>query len=560
LKNIQSRINNLKKKNDTDTENSPANDKYREIEDSSIYDDAESNSISQKSQNYNYHYGDTQDHDVSQSNSSDDYTRSLQKDRKSFSNYEEQRQNQSGDRETPNHKKFIDPHQYYYQFNDTGHSNQSNSKREALPRAKAAYRNQLENTAKGVGSMKREISFKKNDSSNDTLGKSATGLLRGCSEIKEETDESERDPMFNIASNSFNDTPKIVVDSTNAGYTVSGRNPMSWHDAPETVKYPESGYYPTTVKYASSQKGGAVVDPTMVNSKGDVYQNSIGKGPLGGTGNFNYTGTFSSARGGAVTNKLSDRFHKLENDINTIQDNFKKLKNKNKYSSSNIESVGAHNFMSERQNTLGDTGPHLPLGQGGPTNKSKLSARTYMSNRKYSDSNPQNSQGQLTNKKPSPQKPEHPDSHISFSNRDHINTANNDPNQDQNIKNQQSSNKSNNHEHRSLQDQETLNKNSTNKFIYSNKDFILDGEEYYDSNEPYGKSRSLRDGVLCATGDTRAYMGEGGGEGGAETMSEKIFESSNRKNGNGGRAKTENSGKSMLLKRDMIQLSDGEDD
>lgn len=230
MKNIQSRINNLKKKNDTDTQDSPAQDNYREIEDSSIYDDAESESISQKSQNYNHQYGDTQDHSPDQSNISDDYTRSLQKDRKSFSNYEENRYNHSGDRQTPNHKKFIDPHQYYYQFNDTGYSNQSSSGRQEPLQAKAGYRNQLENTAKGVGSMKREISFKKNDSSNDTLQKSATGMLGGCSEIKEETDESERDPMFNIVGSSLNDTPKIVWDSTNAGYTVSGRNPVSGHE------------------------------------------------------------------------------------------------------------------------------------------------------------------------------------------------------------------------------------------------------------------------------------------------------------------------------------------
>jgi hypothetical protein len=75
--------------------------------------------------------------------------------------------------------------------------------------------------------------------------------------------------------------------------------------------------------------------------------------------------------------------------------------------------------------------------------------------------------------------------------------------------------------------------------------------------------------VLCATGDTRIYIGDSRGDPNPETMSEKIFESANRKNGNGDprrdsggvlRAKTENSVKSMLLKRDMIQLSDGEDD
>ena len=44
--------------------------------------------------------------------------------------------------------------------------------------------------------MKREISFKKTESSNDTLHKSSTGLLGRCSEIKEETETSERDPMF----------------------------------------------------------------------------------------------------------------------------------------------------------------------------------------------------------------------------------------------------------------------------------------------------------------------------------------------------------------------------
>lgn len=48
-------------------------------------------------------------------------------------------------------------------------------------------------------------------------------------------------------------------------------------------------------------------------------------------------------------------------------------------------------------------------------------------------------------------------------------------------------------------------------------------------------------------------------------MSEGIFESGNRRNQGGDqrrdvRAKTENSVKSMLLKKDMIQLSDGEDD
>ena len=241
----------------------------------------------------------------------------------------------------------------------------------------------------------------------------------------------------------------------------------------------------------------------MVNSKGDAYQNSVGKGPLGGTGNFNYTGTFSSARGGAVTNKLSDRFHKLENDINTIQDNFKKLKNKNKYSSSNVETVGAHNFMSERHNNLGDTGPHLPPSQGGPTANPKLSARTYLSNRKYSDSNPQNSQGQLTNKKSSPPKPGNEDSHISFSNRDYINYAKNDHEQNQNHKNSQASLQSNRHEHQSHYSEEALNKISTNKFIYSHKDLILDGDDYYDSNEPHGQTRSLRDGVLGASGDTK---------------------------------------------------------
>ena len=612
LKKIQSRISKLKEKQDLDEEDSDndcpigsSGDKKYATHDL-FYDDEEYSSNTDQD---NHIQIDAGDHSNQQNNSqlSSKCNSSISLENK---NQHQQRPIANGlnsgivgntdnesfsNEEIPSRKNFIDPCQDYYYFPELANSNNNN------------------------------IAPKKNGGNhlNDNKLKSSTGYLKGISEIKEESDETERDPnnLFNIPS-SIHETPRVYFESAivnsqswndgndpnRSDYRSKDKDSRAWQQQIDTVRYPESGKYPDTIKYIDSLNGNGrnenLVGNTVLGSGGTQYQYLTA---LGKTSQFNYTsGTTQIDKAGtgrvtsALGNKLSDRFMKLEKDIYGIQVHFNKIKNENQGIMSDRLDMHAKNYKVQRQVNSTARGPGgvnlIGKDSKGPQeNSGKFSAETYLSNakksipslqtsqRKSPDDKTYNGAGVEDSMKKSTIIKEGSDSQISFSNREYrtynVNKANREMvNQakgefyrisQRSLRSDPANERS---EKLGISQENQFEDKKNGKYVIAvnnRADFLIDGNNIKprslaDETDKYGNDFA----------DPRFIDYENASENNdkRETVSERLFEYKKNKghpynekpgkyvvNGNN-KAKTEKSGVTNYISKDQIQLSDDDED
>lgn len=628
LKKIQSRITKLKQKNDWDEYSySPDRNSDNNKFNFEVYDDEDDeSSTTERDSNLldspyvqsdkveiNNNYGSTYAHTNSDLQSNMNLWKKGHTTTKSLTKYEKEFQSSEIynmellDEMPSDSKKFVDMHQVYYQSKNKGSlkdNTKSSIQKEGTNSSKysqeqnsgVSYYNVLKSEKE---SEKMKPKYDKATrrvvpTSNDTVQL----LLGGISEIKEEENESEKEQVFNFPTSSSNEG--IIFDS------AVNIDKESYENIPDTVKYPESNFQQNleTAKYASfgtntlintitpknfmsTRNYGSKLSNTAFNKTNQTrYQpgmvQNVHKNDTRSQ-QFNNTNlTFNSTAKTPVNNKLSDRFHKLENDINTIQDHFIRIKTKSNYLSDRNQDLCSKKL----DNQITDPNIEDKL-------KAKFSARTYMTNDDVSLDNKDTSSNETDHKGSKIQYAEDSQENMSFSNRDYMYNLSKKNNY------LSESNKYSNYnfnEHRSSCSAKTEQEN--NKFESYKKDGLKDQYNATEMVETidqrksginFAKSKSLKE-ALYGNSNSRKDISKRTlkdhnqgtqidySNNKRETCSEKLYESGNR-NGthkkscednqdddiyefdDNKKAKTEKSIKSCInYNKDMIQLSDDEDD